>query len=129
MKNINHRRLPPYAKEIIAARKRGNLQAWWGSSPNGKSPTLIVCAGELAWRTARDWASHRLITLLPPGDEADSYDWRCLAGADPVLLWRCGSVDGEALEKLLKAVMRDGTDRILDLLTGTRYVAEVTRAA
>lgn len=117
------RRLPPYAHELISARQCNQFRGWWGSSADGERPTLIVCTGEHAWRTAREWAGHRLVTLLPPGDAPEIYDWRCLAGVDPVLLWRCGSVDGETLEKLIKAVMRDGTERILDLVTGVRYRA------
>lgn len=42
-----------------------------------------------------------------------------------VALWRCGDVDGDVLAALLRAIMRDGTDRVLDLATGNRYVARV----
>jgi len=123
------RRLPPYARKIIAARSSSNLRRWWGTSPDGQHPTLIVCAGKGAWHTAVDWEGHRLVTLLPPGDDPDRYDWTCLAGTDPVLLWRCGATDEDDLARLLPAIMRDGTNQILDVLLGTQYIAEVQYAA
>ena len=124
MKNST-RKLPPYANTILAARQTGNLTGKWGTSPDGHTPTLFLCIGSDSWRVAREWSGHRFITLLPPGEDPEIFDWRCLAGADPIILWRCGRVDGEALEALLRAVMRDGTNRVLDLATGSRYVARV----
>ncbi len=100
----------------------------WGAAPDGHSTPVTLCVGEHAWPAARQWHGYRLITLLPPGEDPEIFDWRCLADADPVLLWRCGAVTDD-MQALMRAVIRDGTDRILDLLTGTRYVAEVTRAA
>ncbi len=121
-----NRRLPPYAREILAARQSGERH--WGMSADGRTPTITLCVGHDAWRAARDWVGHRLITLLPPGEDPALFNWRCLAEADPVLLWRCGAVDGDVLLELLRAVMRDGTDRVLDLTTGIRYVARVEEA-
>lgn len=113
-------RLPPYAQSILAARRSGNLTGQWGAAADGKSAPVTLCVGSDAWTPAREWNGHRLITLLPPGDEPGSFDWRCLAGSD-VLLWRCGTVDGDILHALLRAVMRDGVVRVLDLMTGTLY--------
>lgn len=122
---VNARRLPPYAHEILSARQAGDFRGTWGASADGCTPTITLCVGHDAWYAARDWAGRRLITLLPPGEDPEQFDWRCIAGADPLLLWRCGPVDGEVLVALLKAIMRDGTDRVLDLATGKRYVARV----
>lgn len=116
------RMLPPYAKEILAARRTGNLQGRWGASPDGLSVPVTLCVGENAWIAARQWSGHRLITLLPPGEDPAAFDWSCLRGADPVLLWRCGQVTDD-VRALMKAVMRDGTERALDLVTGVRYNA------
>lgn len=117
------RKLPPYAHDIIAARQSGEHR--WGTSSDGQHPTLIVCVGRDAWRVARDWTGHRLVTLLPPGEDPALLDWRCLSKADPVLMWRCGAVGGDVVLELLKAIMRDGTDRVMDIATGNRYVARV----
>lgn len=51
--------------------------------------------------------------------------WAACADADPVLLWRCGDVDGDQVKRLIEAVLRDGANRILDIETGNRYLAEV----
>lgn len=117
--------LPPFGREILLVRQSGHCRGKWGTSPNGRIPTLFLCVGSDSWRVAREWTGRRLITLLPPGEDSDAFDWRFLAGADPVLLWRCGDVDGDVLAALLRAIMRDGTDRVLDLATGNRYVARV----
>lgn len=119
---MSGRRLPPFAKSIIAARRTGNLTGQWGAAADGKSAPVTLCVGSDAWRPAREWHGHRLITLLPPGEPPASFDWRCLAGSDPVSLWRCGAVDGDTLHALLSAVMRDGVVRVLDLADGTLYV-------
>jgi hypothetical protein len=129
MRIHTRRRLPPYAREIIAARQTGDLRGYWGTSPDGQHPQIILCCGSNAWDAARDWAGRRLVTLLPPSDTPDEYDWRFMAGADPILLWRYGSIDGNDVIQLLHAVMRDGTNRVLEVGTGARYVAEVTHAA
>jgi hypothetical protein len=118
------RRLPPYGRQIIEAR-RGDLSRWWGTSADGTTPTLICCCGSDAWDVAREWHDHRLVTLCPPDADPWSFDWRCLVGADPLLLWRCGDVDGAHLMELARAILTAGVDRIFDVHAGVRYVAEV----
>lgn len=117
-----NRRLPPYAKAIITARRTGRLHGRWGASPDGRSAPVTLCVGEHAWTTARQWSGHRLITLLPPGEDPAGFDWSCLRDTNPVLLWRCGTVTDD-VQQLLRAIMRDGVGRVLDLLTGVRYNA------
>lgn len=122
-KNSKHKntRLPPFAQSILAARRSGNHAGIWGAASDGKSAPITICIGSDAWRPAREWHGHRLITLLPPGEDPASFNWSCLAGGDPVLLWRCGAVDGDTLHALLRAVMRDGVVRVFDLSTGVLF--------
>lgn len=115
------RRLPPYARELIDAR-RGDLRRYVGTSPDGRHPTLFLLAGADCWPVARQWHGRRLLVLLPPGDQPEAYRWECLRDADPVLLWRCGELDGDTLQRLLVAAMRGGVRRVFDPMTGTRYV-------
>lgn len=128
---MSGRRLPPFAKSIIKARRSGSLTGQWGAAADGQSAPVTLCIGSDAWTPAREWHGRRLITLLPPGEDPAGFDWRCLAGSDPILLWRCGHVDGDVLQALLVAVMRDGAERVLDLADGTLYqrARRVGRAA
>ena len=122
MRTVPTKRLPPYAHDILTARRSSDLRGRWGASPDGRSAPVTLCVGTHAWVTARQWTGHRLITLLPPGEDPAGFDWRCLSSADPVLLWRCGAVTDD-VQALMRAIMRDGADRVLDLLTGVRYRA------
>lgn len=122
-------RLPPYAREL-RARLSADLSPWSGTSLNGNHPTVFLLTGSEAWSVAQQWRNHRLLTLLPPGDDPSRYDWRLLVGADPLLLWRCGRTDGDEVLHLLKAVMGCGIGRVLDVASQIRYVrTEVRRDA
>lgn len=123
------RKLPPYGRSLVKIRAMGALSDKWGTSPDGRNPTIIVCAGENAWDAAREWSETRLVVLCPPGEDPRSLDWSCCDGADPVLLWRCGRIDEGHIRELVHAILRDGTNRILDVAYGTRYLAEVRNAA
>lgn len=125
---MRSRPAPPYAREIAAALASSNLSNYWGTSADGKNPALWLLVGSLAWRQARTWHGTRLVTLLPPDNDPESLNWAVLAGHDPVLLLRCGEVAGDSVRHLLAAVMRDGTQRVLDVLTGARYVCEEVAA-
>jgi hypothetical protein len=116
--------LPPYGRALLSAEGPR-----WGTSPNGEHVTINVCIGSQAWETARQWAPTRLVALCPPGEDPKLYDWRFCAGADPIVLWRCGDVDGVQFLDLVRAILAAGVTRVLDADTGTRYLAkEVTRA-
>ena len=112
---VVQRRLPPYLKR----------QSW---KPRG---TIWVVVGSGAWAFARDRVDeHHLgvFTLLPPGEDPATFDWRLLAGHDPILLVQAGAIDGDQVRQLAHAILMDGTERILTE-DGGRYVREVTRAA
>lgn len=123
------RRLPPYGRAVLHARRTGQLRGYIGTSPDGANPTLWLLVGPDAWTVAERWYTHRLLIVAPADEDPAIRDWSCLVDADPVLLVRCGPVDGDHLERLLAAVMRDGVQRTLDLETGVRYVAEEVRDA
>lgn len=114
--------LPPYGREL-AARLRGDLRDWWGAAPNGKAAPIMLLTGPDAWRAAQDWRNHRLIALHPYESNPATYNWRVLAGHDPVLLWRCGPVEGDAVIALMRAIMMDGVQRVLDVAHQRHYVA------
>lgn len=116
--------LAPYGRHVLAARRSGELCGFVGTSRDGLTPTIWLLVGINAWTVARRWSRDRLIVVAPCDEDAATFDWSCIGGADPVLLVRCGDVDGRYLERALAAVFRDGVDRILDLDTGVRYVAQ-----
>lgn len=60
-------KLAPYARELIAARKRG-LRI-----------NLHVIAGEHAWRRAGK-LNPPSVLCLPPEESFESFDWSCVAG-------------------------------------------------
>lgn len=111
-------RLPPYAKRHID-RLRMDLAA-----------TVWIAIGPNSWRYAQDRAGTRHIVIVcPPGDDPVAYDWTICAGHDPVLLVRAGPTDGDQVRAIIEALIRDGTDRVLDD-AGALYVArEVAHAA
>jgi hypothetical protein len=62
------------------------------------------------------------------------FNWRVLAGHNPILLDLCGEVDGDHLRRLVQAILRDGVRRVLRTDLCIRYLApgageEVGRAA
>ncbi|MCG5509625.1 hypothetical protein [Ectothiorhodospira lacustris] len=122
------KRLPPFGRQITQARQ-GNLPGYWGTSPDGRHPSLWCVVGSRAWDAARAaWnppqpRSPRLVTACPPGEDPADMDWQCLAGADPVLLVRAGDVDGDQVHGLVVAMLTAGVGRILDMGTGNRYMS------
>lgn len=66
-------RPPPYATELLAARRRGAL------------PNVYIVAGDFAWRRAK----RRGTTIdipVPPDEDFTQIDWRCLAGLHVTLV-------------------------------------------
>lgn len=125
---MTRKKYPPFGLDL-RKRLNGDDSSFWGTSPNGKNHTLFLLIGADAWAVARQWRSRRLLVLFPPGDNPVAYDWSILRAADPLLLWRCGDVDGEILLALLKSVMAAGVERVLDVATGNRYVRKIVNDA
>lgn len=119
------RRLPPFGRQVLAGRR--NPRSFIGTSADGRNPTLWLLTGADAWHTARSWAN-RLAVVAPDDADPADLDWRCLAGADPVLLVRCGEADGNHIARVLAAAFRDGVGRVLDLETGARYLVDDAEA-
>ena len=117
--------LPPYGRTLA---DRLSKPATWpqyaGTSPDGAAVTVWVALGPGAWDWAQDGADAFLLTILPPGADPASYDWRCLAGHDPVILQRCGPVQESDIHALADALLRDGVQRVLDGAMGIRYRRE-----
>lgn len=123
------RRLPPYGRHILHVRRRGNLRGFVGTSASGRYCTVWLLVGSDAWDLAQYWRATRLIIVAPTNADPRAFDWSPLAAADPVLLVRVGSIDGAHLERVLAAVMRDGVQRVFDLYTGDRYIANHSEVA
>lgn len=117
------RRQPPYAREL-ACRLRGDIRSFFGTSPDGTRPTMLVLIGPAAWDIAATWERDRLLTILPPGEDPAKYDWRALRAADPVLAWECGDIDEAELYGLAWALFRDGVSRMFCVPSGLRFLAD-----
>jgi hypothetical protein len=65
--------LPPYARELLTARKRG------------LHPNVFVHAGDRAWERARFRLPPNVLCLPPDALFAD-YDWQCIRGLYPTLI-------------------------------------------
>jgi hypothetical protein len=66
------RKLPPYARELMAARRRG-VQV-----------NLHLMAGDHAWRRAKGRSPPHVL-CLPSGDSFDAFNWSCVSGLDVTL--------------------------------------------
>ncbi|MGM0553283.1 MAG: hypothetical protein ACQETK_05700 [Pseudomonadota bacterium] len=107
--STDSRRLPPYARQRLQALRDPLATVW-------------VPIGSGVWGWTRQRPAH-LILPVPPGEDPAHFDWRCCAGHEPILVVRCGAVDGDRMERLLRTLLRDGVRRVLDD-TGVRYLAE-----
>ena len=66
---------PPYARELIAAKRRG------------ESLNVFVHAGDHSWRRAQRRAVPHVL-CCPPDDQFLSLDWRCVSGLSlTVIVW------------------------------------------
>lgn len=120
------RRLPPYARELGARlRVPASFKDYVGTSADGRHPTIWLGVGPNAWDWARKNQGLRLLSLLPPGDDPAAYDWRLLAGHNPVFIVSCGDVTDGEVRALVAAIMRDGTQRVIHggELKVTRYIS------
>lgn len=128
------RRPPPYGRRLADVLARpATWPGYIGTSKDGRRLTVWVLVGAAAWSLAREWEPQRRAFLVCPPDAGPAdFDWRMLAGHDPILLRPCGEVDGDHIRRLVTAMMRDGVRRVLRTDSGARYLArpqEVRHAA
>jgi hypothetical protein len=70
------------------------------------------------WDAARADADQGRAVLLLPGDtDPDAVDWRCCAGADVLLRWRCTDADRERVHRMALAMVRAGAALVLAVET------------
>jgi hypothetical protein len=111
---------PPFAHKVAAALSAGELAKLAFSSPNGRHISPVVACGSTAWSIGHALDAKRCLYLVcPPTDRPDIFDWRVMAGHDPILLF---SEDGEH-DALAAALIRDGVKRVVCCRTGRRWVA------
>lgn len=128
---MSTRNLPPYGRELRAWLRADPKPKRWGC--NGSNATITVATGTGAWSWAHDWheaTPARLVLVVPPRELASRFDWCDCAGHDPILVAQCGEVQDGELDRLARALMRDGVKRVLELESMDEYFAgEVSYAA
>lgn len=111
------RRLPPFAREIIAGKR------FAGTSADASRHSIWLVIGPHAWNHAKALREQeKAVTLVSPGEDPNAFRWDFLAGHEPILLVKAGEVQGHATRALVEAVIGDGVGRVLDLGTMDRYV-------
>lgn len=111
---VPHRCLPPYGRKLRARlANRAHWARWYGTSPDGKAVSVHVVAGAAAWDWARGESDRRLLVVAPHSEDPARFDWSALAGHDPVLLVHAGALADEDAQRLVTALMHDGTRRVL----------------
>lgn len=122
------RKLPPYGRELRAWLAVDPRPWKWGC--NGKNASITIAIGPEAWRWARAWHPRRLVLVVPPGKSPARFDWNDCAGHDPILIVQCGDVQDGEIDRVARALMRDGVHRVLEPETADEYFAgEVGYAA
>lgn len=109
------RRLPPYARDVIAALHRPDTwRQYAGTAPDGRAVTICVAIGtramSYAGRAARQ--GDRLAIAVPPDLDPGACSWSWARGHDPILLIAAGEVDGQHAEATVRALLRDGVGRV-----------------
>lgn len=118
---MSGRPLPPFGRELRALLAADPRPWRWGA--NGDRAAITVAIGTDAWSYARAWHPHRLVLVVPPRELASRFDWSDCAGHDPVLLMQCGDVQDGEVERVARALMRDGAERVLELGGMAEYFA------
>ena len=122
------RRQPPYAK-ILRARLADSTSWWkWSGTSAVGTVTIWVACGPDCWNWARKRIGTFLVTLCPPNEPPERFDWSLLAGHDPILVERCGKVSDDFAHRLCAALINDGVTRILDLETGNLHTVQEVAA-
>ena len=101
---------PPYSR--LLAERADRPYSWW------------VLIGADAWEKAAIWyeVQHRIFTLCPPSEDPAAHDWSAYRIApEPVGLVRCGDVDGNQVQQLVRVMLSAGSPRIYDLFADVVY--------
>ena len=92
-------RLPPFAKELLSARK------------GGRYINPLIFAGRCAWQRAAKRGPGRLV--LPEGEQPENYDWTCCRGLIFVVSWPGAGV--QEVDALGVILVRSGATAALVL--------------
>ena len=104
-------RRPPYSKQLQAL--KDNPDHW---RTLRRAETIHVLAGSDAWQMAHQyieagWA----FVLLPPASNPEGFDWSVCAGHDPALISVAGDLPAAVLDRLGRALIRDGVQCALTI--------------
>lgn len=94
----NQKKLPPYAKNI-----------------SGNQNCIVVCTGSDAWDRAKSqgWLSSLQKTLLPLGDDIESYRWDFVYNKD-VMIFSHGTLEAYSrLIELSRSILSYGASAVL----------------
>lgn len=112
--NAPSRRTPPFGKELAARlADRASLPRWAGTSPDGQHLSIWVSIGPNSWQWAREHIDHRLLLIVPSGEDPAAFDWRILAGHDPVILFSAGDTSSDEIKAAVLALMTCGVNKII----------------
>ncbi len=101
---------PPYRKRAVAM-LRTSLKESWGVSVDGTQATVWALVGDQAWNVAKHWLDTPRIFIVIP--DMEDYDYRALAGHDPLILLVCGDASHLSLPAIGKAMITQGIERVL----------------
>lgn len=120
---------PPYSRRVGAILQNPvTRKGAWGVSADGQNGTVAVITGSAAWAWA-ERHKHIVAVLDDPATDPESVDWGIVQGHPPILLIRAGDTDGLRTERLIRALLLAGAERVLDLWTGAIYIPKKVRHA
>ena len=115
MNTISHETIKraPYSEYLRAALNHPeNWPQYAGTSADCSAVSVFLLVGSESWNKARNLENTHLFALLPPGDDPFLYDWRVLAGHDPIVAIVEGQPPSEKdFYNLASALIRDGIKR------------------
>lgn len=124
------RRQPPFGRELSTRlADRSSWPRWMGTSADGRHLSIWVAIGPDAWAWAREHIERRLLLIVPPSEDPSAFDWRALAGHDPIILFSAGDTTGDEVRAAVLAMMSCGVNKIIHGGSNgiTRYRREGTR--
>ena len=108
------RKLPPYGRRVAAALSEpASWRNYIGTSADGSGVTLWIAIGSEAWEWAAERREHRhLVVAIPPDVDPKAFNWKFMAGHDPIMLCGAGEVDAEHAKAAATALLRDGVQHV-----------------